>query len=68
MMGGLMLSLKNEIVRIAPRGRINTIAPGWVRNTLTPARTYLITLFKVATPMAGNALKNEDIVYQALAS
>lgn len=25
-----MLSLKNEIVRIAPRGRINTVAPGWV--------------------------------------
>lgn len=30
MMGGLMLSLKNEIVKIAPRGRVNTIAPGWV--------------------------------------
>lgn len=28
MMGGLMLSLKNEIVKLAPRARINTIAPG----------------------------------------
>ena len=26
---GLLKSLKNEIVRIAPRGRVNTIAPGW---------------------------------------
>ena len=26
---GLLKSLKNEIVRIAPRGRVNTVAPGW---------------------------------------
>jgi 3-oxoacyl-[acyl-carrier protein] reductase len=26
---GFLKSLKNEIVRIAPRGRVNTIAPGW---------------------------------------
>jgi NAD(P)-dependent dehydrogenase (short-subunit alcohol dehydrogenase family) len=25
-----MLSLKNEIVKIHPRGRVNTVAPGWV--------------------------------------
>ena len=25
---GLLLSLKNEIVRIAPRGRVNCVAPG----------------------------------------
>ena len=30
---GLMLSLKNGITRIAPRGRINTVCPGW---TVTP--------------------------------
>ena len=28
MMYGLCLSLKNEIVKIAPKGRVNTIAPG----------------------------------------
>lgn len=33
MMYGLTLSLKNEIVKIAPRGRVNSVAPGWV---LTP--------------------------------
>jgi 3-oxoacyl-[acyl-carrier protein] reductase len=27
--GGLLKSLKNEIVRIAPKGRVNTVAPGW---------------------------------------
>ena len=28
MMGGLMMSLKNEIVKIALAGRVNTVAPG----------------------------------------
>ena len=63
-----MLSLKNEIVRIAPRGRINTIAPGWVRLVLNTNLKLAYIDSKVATPMAGNALKNEDIIYQALAS
>src|SRR5262245_45820960 len=30
---GLTRSLKNEICRLAPRGRVNVVAPGW---TLTP--------------------------------
>ncbi len=27
--GGLLLSLKNEITRIAPGGRVNAVCPGW---------------------------------------
>lgn len=27
---GFCLSLKNEIVKIAPKGRVNAVAPGWV--------------------------------------
>ena len=34
MMGGLLLSLKNEIVKTAPRARINVVAPGWVRTPM----------------------------------
>jgi 3-oxoacyl-[acyl-carrier protein] reductase len=56
---GLARTLKNEIVRIAPRGRVNVVAPGWtatpmVAGTLDDAtidrvtRTY--ALRKVATP------------------
>ncbi|KAF9265053.1 NAD dependent epimerase/dehydratase [Marasmius fiardii PR-910] len=30
MMYGLTLSLKNEIVKIVPRGRVNCVAPAWV--------------------------------------
>jgi hypothetical protein len=68
LMYGLTLTLKNEIVQIAPKGnqltplacitpinddpgRVNTIAPGWVR-----------------TPMAEEALKDPEVVYRALAT
>ncbi|GJJ14053.1 hypothetical protein Clacol_008310 [Clathrus columnatus] len=33
-MYGFTLSLKNEIVKIAPRGRINCIGPGWVKTPM----------------------------------
>jgi 3-oxoacyl-[acyl-carrier protein] reductase len=33
--GGLLLSLKNEIARIAPRGRVNAVAPGWTESPMT---------------------------------
>jgi 3-oxoacyl-[acyl-carrier protein] reductase len=33
--GGLLLSLKNEIVRIAPLGRVNAVAPGWTISPMT---------------------------------
>ena len=33
--GGLLLSLKNEIVRIAPTGRVNAVCPGWTRTDMT---------------------------------
>ncbi|MBA2274277.1 MAG: SDR family oxidoreductase [Actinobacteria bacterium] len=32
--GGLLKSLKNEIVRIAPAGRVNTVCPGWTRTEM----------------------------------
>jgi len=51
MMHGLLLSLKNEIIKTAPKGRINVVAPGWVR-----------------TPMGEPALKDLNLLYQALAS
>jgi 3-oxoacyl-[acyl-carrier protein] reductase len=56
--GGLLLSLKNEIVRVAPAGRVNAVAPGWTyspmtRGALDPELVELISrtmaLRKVAT-------------------
>jgi 3-oxoacyl-[acyl-carrier protein] reductase len=32
---GLLLSLKNEIVRVAPLGRVNAVAPGWTFSPMT---------------------------------
>lgn len=32
---GFLLSLKNEIVRIAPRGRVNVVCPGWTKTEMT---------------------------------
>ncbi|KAG1750356.1 NAD(P)-binding protein [Suillus paluster] len=34
MMYGLNLTLKNEIVKIAPKGRVNCVAPGWVKTRM----------------------------------
>jgi 3-oxoacyl-[acyl-carrier protein] reductase len=56
---GFALTLKNEIIQIAPRGRVNLVAPGW---TVTPAAeaalteevaaaaTLTMSLKKLATP------------------
>jgi 3-oxoacyl-[acyl-carrier protein] reductase len=35
--GGMLNSLKNEIVRIAPAGRVNAICPGWTLTEMTRA-------------------------------
>jgi 3-oxoacyl-[acyl-carrier protein] reductase len=58
--GGLLLSLKNEVVRVAPRARVNAVAPGWTQSPMTrrevedPALVDRVTrtmaLRKVATP------------------
>lgn len=32
---GFLLSLKNEIVRVAPKGRVNVVCPGWTKTEMT---------------------------------
>ncbi|GBE86982.1 hypothetical protein BKA93DRAFT_792415 [Sparassis latifolia] len=34
MMYGLTMTLKNEIVKVAPKGRVNVCAPGWVKTPM----------------------------------
>jgi 3-oxoacyl-[acyl-carrier protein] reductase len=58
--GGLLLSLKNEVVRIAPRARVNAVCPGWTASPMTRAElddpelvrrvTRTMPLRKVALP------------------
>ena len=56
---GLLLSLKNEIVRVAPRARVNAVAPGWTYSPMTRGAldeavvdrvTRTMALRKVAAP------------------
>ena len=57
---GLTRTLKNEIVRLAPRGRVNCVCPGWVATPMSaeaiadPAVVARVTstmaLRKIATP------------------
>jgi 3-oxoacyl-[acyl-carrier protein] reductase len=58
-LGGLLLSLKNEVVRVAPLARVNAVAPGWTESPMTrghvdPERVRALSrtmaLRKVATP------------------
>ena len=35
LVAGFLKSIKNEIVRIAPRGRVNAVAPGWTATDMT---------------------------------
>jgi 3-oxoacyl-[acyl-carrier protein] reductase len=34
-LSGLLLSAKNEVARLAPRGRVNMVCPGWVSTAMT---------------------------------
>ena len=57
---GLAKSLKNEIVRVAPGGRVNVVCPGWTRTemaraaledpTLEPRVTRTMALAKIGRP------------------
>ena len=57
---GLLLSLKNEVVRVAPRARVNAVCPGWTRSpmtrreiedpTLVDRVTQTMALRKIASP------------------
>jgi 3-oxoacyl-[acyl-carrier protein] reductase len=56
---GLLLSLKNEITRIAPAARVNAVAPGWTESPMTRGHvdpdavrrmTRTMALRKIAQP------------------
>jgi len=65
---GLLLSLKNEVVRIAPAARVNAVAPGWTESPMTRGLvdeervrgiSRTMSLRKVASP--------EDVAAQIVA-
>jgi 3-oxoacyl-[acyl-carrier protein] reductase len=51
-MAGLLLSVKNEIVRVAPKARVNAVAPGWTVSPMTRGSLDENVLERVTRTMA----------------
>ncbi len=67
MVYGLSRTLKNEIVRLAPLGRVNTIAPGWVATPMAAAalETPGVLERATATMPLKKVAESEDIAAAA---
>ena len=68
-LGGLLLSLKNEVVRRHPGVRVNAVAPGWTASPMTRAKLEDAALVARATrtmPLRKVALP-EDVAAQVVA-
>jgi 3-oxoacyl-[acyl-carrier protein] reductase len=64
---GLMLSLKNEIVRVAPRARVNTVCPGWTYSPMTRGEVDDQVLARVTATMALRKIAEpEDVARQVV--
>jgi 3-oxoacyl-[acyl-carrier protein] reductase len=61
-LGGLLLSLKNEVARVAPRARVNAVAPGWTETPMTRGRVDPATVRKVTRTMALRKIADADDV------
>ena len=61
-LGGLLLSLKNEIVRIAPRARVNAVAPGWTESPMTRGHVDPERVQRVSRTMALRKIAQPDDV------
>ena len=66
-LGGLLLSLKNEIVRVAPRGRVNAVAPGWTESPMTRGHVDPESVRRVSRTMALRKVAHpEDVARQVV--
>jgi len=64
--GGLLLSLKNEIVRIAPRARVNAVAPGWTYSPMTRGELDEELVRRLSRTMALRKVAMADDVARAV--
>jgi 3-oxoacyl-[acyl-carrier protein] reductase len=66
-LGGLLLSLKNEITRIAPLGRVNAVAPGWTESPMTRGLVDQDRIRAVSRTMAlRKVAQPEDVAAQVV--
>jgi 3-oxoacyl-[acyl-carrier protein] reductase len=64
--GGLLLSLKNEIVRVAAGGRVNAVAPGWTYSPMTRGALDPEVVERVSRTMALRKVATADDIARAV--
>ena len=64
---GLLRSLKNEIVRVAPCGRVNAVAPGWTESPMTRGFVDPEDVRRISRTMAlRKVARPEDVAAQVV--
>ena len=64
---GLLLSLKNEVVRFDPTARVNAVAPGWTESPMTRGRVDPEDVRRVSRTMAlRKVARPEDVARQVV--
>ena len=66
-LGGLLLSLKNEVVRKSPRVRVNAVAPGWTESPMTRGHVSEDQVLRISRTMAlRKVAQPEDVAWQVV--
>jgi 3-oxoacyl-[acyl-carrier protein] reductase len=63
---GLLLSLKNEIVRIGQKGRVNAVAPGWTYSPMTRGELDPAIVEQISRTMALRKVATADDIARAV--
>ena len=63
---GLLLSLKNEIVRVAAGGRVNAVAPGWTYSPMTRGALDPEVVERISRTMALRKVATADDIARAV--
>jgi 3-oxoacyl-[acyl-carrier protein] reductase len=61
-LGGLLLSLKNEVVRRNPDARVNAVAPGWTESPMTRGHVSQEDVLRISRTMALRKVAQPDDV------
>jgi 3-oxoacyl-[acyl-carrier protein] reductase len=66
-LGGLLLSLKNEVVRKNPLARVNAVAPGWTESPMTRGLVSEEQVHRISRTMAlRKVAQPEDVASQVV--
>jgi len=66
-LGGLLLSLKNEVVRKSPLARVNAVAPGWTESPMTRGHVSEEQVQRISRTMAlRKVAQPEDVASQVI--